>query len=253
MIGRVLLAVSWVAALLLGSNLFQISSWMLGDIAYHRGVAYTMQAGSLLGEGPYPGLLSYYGGLYPLLLGWAAALGGVSFDTVLSVASWGFALVWPAALLVLARRVWPADPLAHGIFVLIGTVAAPFTHRGLIWVDSVLASAQNTFPVYPRDVAILLVVLLAAAALSGDRRARVAGSGIILAGIVLVHLQIAILAGWLLVVWTAWRARREGPGGPIRELLAATVLALILSAWWWVPRLLAVIATRGVLLGGYPG
>jgi len=39
----------------------------------------------------------------------------------------------------------------------------------------VLASAQNAFPVYPRDVAILLVVLLAAAALSPSRRVRVAG------------------------------------------------------------------------------
>lgn len=252
-IGRSLLLVAWIAALLLGSNLFQISSWMLGDIAYHRGVALTMQAGSIQGEGPYPGLLSYYGGLYPLLLGWAAALTGASFDTVLSVASWAFALLWPAALLILARRVWPSDPLAHGIFVLIGTVSAPFTHRVLVWVDSVLASAQNTFPVYPRDVAILLVVLLAAAGLSADRRARVIGSGVLLAGIVLVHLQIAILAGWLLTVWAAWRTRREGVAGPFRELMASAGLALIVSAWWWVPRLMAVVATRGVMLGGYPG
>jgi hypothetical protein len=247
------LVTSWVAALLIGSNLFQVSSWMLGDIAYHRGVAYTMEAGSLQGEGPYPGLLSYYGGLYPLLLGAAAELFGASFDTVLSFASWGFALLWPAALWVLARRVWPGDGLAHGIFVLLGTIAAPFTHRVLVWVDSVLASAQNAFPVYPRDVAILLVVLLAAAALSPSRRARIVGSGVLLAGIVLVHLQIGLLAGWLLTVWAAWRARREGIGEPARELVLTGVVAAVVSAWWWMPRLLAVIETGGVLLGGYPG
>jgi hypothetical protein len=156
-------------------------------------------------------------------------------------------------LWLLARRVWPDDRLAHGIFVLLGTLAAPFTHRVLIWVDSVLASAQNAFPVYPRDVAILLVVLLATAALSADRRARVAGSGIILAGIVLVHLQIGLLAGWLLVAWSIWRARREGALGPFRELGAAAVLAAVLSAWWWLPRLAAVVSTKGLLLGGYPG
>ena len=252
-IGRGLLAAAFVAALLLGSNLFQVSSWMVGDIAYHRGVAYTMQGGALQGEGPYPGLISYYGGLYPLVLGLAAALSGASFDTVLSIFSWAFALLWPVALWILARRVWPGDLLAHGIFVLLGTVAAPFTHRVLVWVDSVLASAQNTFPVYPRDVAILLVVFLAAAALGSSVRGRVVASGILLAGIVLVHLQISILSGWLLAVWAVWRARREGLAGPFRELLATGGLALLLSAVWWLPRLQAVIATGGVLLGGYPG
>ena len=39
--GFLLVAFAW--ALLVGSNLFQVSSWILGDIAYHRGVAYTMQ------------------------------------------------------------------------------------------------------------------------------------------------------------------------------------------------------------------
>jgi hypothetical protein len=251
--GRALLVTAWIAALLIGSNLFQVSSWMLGDIAYHRGVAYTMQAGSLQGEGPYAGLLSYYGGLYPLVLGAFAGLFGASFDTVLSFASWGFALLWPTALLVLARRVWPEDGLAKGIFVLLGTIAAPFTHRVLIWTDSVLASAQNAFPLYPRDVALLLLVLLAAAALGPSRRARVIGCGVILAGIVLVHLQIGLLTGWLLTVWAAWRARREGIGGPFRELVLAAAVAVVVSAWWWIPRLLAVIQARGLLLGGYPG
>jgi hypothetical protein len=252
-LGRAMLATAWIVALVVGSNLFQVSSWIVGDIAYHRGVAYTMQGGALQGEGPYPGLISYYGGLYPLVLGWVAAVTALPFDTVLSVASWGFALVWPASLLVLARRIWPADPLAHGAFVLLGTTAAPFTNRALIWVDSVLASAQNAFPVYPRDVAMVLMVLLAAAVLDDRRAVRIVGGGLALAAIVLVHLQIAILAGWLLLVWTAWRARREGAVQPARELGGSLVLAAVVTAWWWLPRLAALVATRGVLLGGFPG
>ena len=38
------------------------------------------------GEGPYVGLLSYYGGLYPMAFGGLAGLLGVSFDLALSIA-----------------------------------------------------------------------------------------------------------------------------------------------------------------------
>lgn len=62
----------------------------MGDIAYHRGVAYTMQGAAWQGEGPYVGLLSYYGGLYPMVFGGLAGLFGASFDHVLSVGSWGW-------------------------------------------------------------------------------------------------------------------------------------------------------------------
>ena len=51
--GLIVLSLAW--ALVVGSNLFQISSWIVGDIAYHRGVAYTMQGIDWQGEGPYAG------------------------------------------------------------------------------------------------------------------------------------------------------------------------------------------------------
>ena len=92
-LGRALLVLSGVAALVLGSNLFQVSSWIAGDIAYHRGVAYTMQGGTWQGEGPYVGLITYYGGLYPLVLARLDTILGLPFDTVLSYMSWAFALV----------------------------------------------------------------------------------------------------------------------------------------------------------------
>jgi hypothetical protein len=251
--GRVLLAVSVVLAVVAGSNLFQVSSWMGGDIAYHRGVALTMQGADWQGEGPYVGLLSYYGGLYPLVLGQLAKLVNQPFDTVLSIVSWPFAILWPLSLWYLGRRIWPGSTFAVGVFVLLGTTAAPFTHRVLTWVDSVLGSAQNTFPIYPRDVAMMLLVVLAGLALSPDRRTRVVGSGLALAGMVLVHLQLAILAGWLLAVWALVHALRTRSTETLVEVAGPVALAAVVSSWWWIPRVAAFVKAGGLLLTGFPG
>src|SRR4029079_7529047 len=133
-----LLAVALAWPVVVGSNLFQVSSWILGDIAYHRGVADTMQGVAWQGEGPYVGLLTYYGGLYPLVLGRLAALTGQPFDTVLSVSSWGLARFCPGACWWLGRRIWSGGRIAVALFVLLATTAAPFTNRVLVWVDSPL-------------------------------------------------------------------------------------------------------------------
>src|SRR5258708_28974446 len=106
-VARAILLVAVVWSVALGSNLFQISSWIVGDIAYHRGVAYTMQGIAWQGEGPYAGLLSYYGGLYPLVLGRISGALAMPFDRVLSIASWGLAILWPLACWWLGRRIWP--------------------------------------------------------------------------------------------------------------------------------------------------
>jgi hypothetical protein len=245
------LAIVWGAVL--GSNLLQISSWIVGDIAYHRGVAYTMQGLAWQGEGPYPGLLSYYGGLYPLVFGRLAGWLALPFDTVLSVASWALSLLWPLAAWALGRRIWPGRPLTSALFVLLMVTAAPFTNRVLLWVDSPLVSAQNSFPTYPRDLALALVLVAAACTLSASRRGRVLGTGLALGGIVLVHLQIAIVTGWILGIWAASEAIRRRSWRPLAELAAAGATGVIVSAWWWIPRVAATLESGGLLLGGYPG
>ena len=248
-----LLGVALAWTVVVGSNLFQVSSWILGDIAYHRGVADTMQGVAWQGEGPYVGLLTYYGGLYPLVLGRLAALAGQPFDTVLSVSSWGLALLWPVACWWLGRRIWPGRPIAVALFVLLATTAAPFTNRVLVWVDSPLVSAQNTFPTYPRDLALVLLVLAAGSMLSASSRGRVLGTGLALGGAILVHLQIAILAGGILTAWCVLLAVRGRDRSPLLELAASGLIALAISAWWWIPRVVATFRSGGLLLGGYPG
>lgn len=252
-VARALLVLSFAWAAVLGSNLLQISSWIVGDIAYHRGVAYTMQGLAWQGEGPYVGLLSYYGGLYPLVLGRITALVALPFDTVLSVASWGLALLWPLSCWWLGRRIWPERPLSVALFVVLAVTTAPFTNRVLLWVDSPLASAQNAFPTYPRDLALMLVVLAAGAALSDRARGRVVGVGLAIGGIILIHLQIAIVTGWILAVWAFAVSARRRSLRPIVEIGAAGTIALLISAWWWLPRVAATLESGGLVLTGYPG
>ncbi len=249
----VLLGLAAVAALLVGSNAFQVAAWTGGDLAYHRGVALTMLGGNLQGEGPYRGLLTYYGGLYPLLLGWLTVLTGRPFDTVLSVVSWLGALAWPAALWLLGRRVWPGDRFAVACFVLLGTIAAPLTHRGPVWVNSVLASSQVAFPLYPRDVALTLLVVGAWAALGTTALLRVWLTGILLGLVVLFHLQIAVVGAGLLAVWRLSEAVRERSIRPAVELLGAGLAALVVAGWWLAPRAAAALVSGRLLLADYPG
>ena len=244
-------AFAWAGLVLSGP--FLVAEWIVGDIAYHRGVASTMIGAAWQGEGPFVGLLTYYGGLYPLLVGRLASAIDVPFDLVLSVLSWPFGLVWPAACWWLARRIWPGQPLPVACFVLLATVTAPFTHRVLLWVDSPLASAQDVAPLFPRDVALILLVVALGFVLDGRRRARVVGIGLSIGGIVLVHLQMALLAGFLVSVLAIAQSVRRRERGPLLELVAAGALALLVSAWWWIPRVAAAVASRGLWLGGYPG
>jgi hypothetical protein len=249
----VLVGLAIATALLVGSNGFQVAAWTGGDLAYHRGVALTMLGGNLQGEGPYRGLLTYYGGLYPLVLGWLTGLTGRPFDTVLSVVSWLGALAWPVALWLLGRRVWPGDRFAVACFVFLGTVAAPLTHRGPVWVNSVLASSQVAFPLYPRDVALTLLVVGAWTALGTAARLRVWLTGLVLGLIVLFHLQIAAIGAGLLGAWRAWEAVRGRSLRPIVELVAAGLTALVVAGPWLVPRAAAALASGRLLLADYPG
>lgn len=227
---------------------------MLGDLAYHRGVAYSMAAGMVQGEGPYAGLISYYGGLFPLVFGWAADAIGTSFDRVVSVASWLGGPLWVLASLVMAIRLWPGDRSTISIFVLLATVAAPFSQRAdQLWVESTLAGSSAYWPLYPRDVALVLVLLLVAVMLASRRWLRVGGAGLIVATMAMFHVQIAIVAGGFLALHAAWEARRTRDRFPLMEVGVAGIVALVAAAWWWLPRVEPTLASGGLLLSDYVG
>jgi hypothetical protein len=246
-----ILAVAAAIAVVVLSAGFYRSAWMLGDIAYHRGVAYTMQAGLLEGEGPFAGLTTYYGGLYSLGLGLVA--GSRPFDTVLSVVSWPATLMIPLALLIVGTRLWGRDRLAIALFVLLGTVGAPLHNdRSLVWVDSVLPMGSAFWPLYPRDVALALLVVGWWAVTSERRIVRVALLGLIVGLTATFHAQMALLLAWFVAVSAIVRCIRGRTLVPFLEGAAAGVISLAVSAWWWIPRVTAVQA-GGILLDDYPG
>lgn len=247
----ILLAATAGFALVVLTSGFYRSNWMLGDIAYHRGVAYTMQAGLWQGEGPFPGLVTYYGGLYPLGLGLLA--GTRPFDTVLSVVSWPAALLMPVAFLLLGTRLYGRDPLAIAMFVLLGTVGAPLhSDRNLVWVDSVLPMGSAFWPLYPRDVALSLLIVGFWASTSDRPLVRIAVTGVVVGLTATFHAQMALLLAWFVAVLFVARCVEGRSTRPFLEGLAAAGIALVVSAWWWLPRVSAVQA-GGLLLADYPG
>ena len=254
-LGIALVAISAAVALLLQSGPFKHLDWVLGDITYHRGVALTMQGDTWQGEGPLEGLISYYGGLYPLALGKGAAALGISFPDALSVLSWIATLTLPAALYLLARRIWRSDWLAVGLFVLMGTVVGPLTTGGsLLWVKGILPSAQNFWPAYPRDLALPLLMVALWAAMSERAAVRRLGAGVALAGTGLMQSQMGILAAALVCAWLAWRGWRDRAWRvAVLDVVAALSTAIALSAWWWLPRLDAALDSSRLLLEDQPG
>ena len=82
---------------------------------------------------------------------------------------------------------------------------------------------------------------------------RVLGVGVALGAVVLVHLQIALLAAGCSSPGRSSQAVRTRTARPILELAGAGLVAIAISAWWWVPRVAATIDSGGLLLGGFPG
>jgi hypothetical protein len=254
-LGGALLALTFLYALVFQSLFFEWSNTMGGDLDYHRGVAFTMSAGNWQGEGPVDGLISYFGGLFPFVLGWGSRLLDVSFDALLSVVSWPFALVLPLTLLWLGRRLWPNTWLEPAVLTFLGTVGSSlaFDDR-VIWVNSVLPSGANLWPVYPRDVALVLLIAGLAITVGGEQRWRSVAAGAMAAAAIGVHAQIGVYAVAVLLafgLWRAWPARalRRWAGDAL--LLAAT--ALVASAWWWVPRLDTALESGRLELLSFPG
>ncbi|MGE3621312.1 MAG: hypothetical protein AB7L84_12705 [Acidimicrobiia bacterium] len=218
----------------------------LGDLAYHRAVALSMSPGDLNGSGPYEGLPSYYGGLFPIA--WALAGGlGLDHEVVLSVVSWCEPALWVAAAAVLAAALWPGRRWAQLGFagLVVGSAGIGLPH-GQRWVDAPNLAGHVFWPLYPRDVAMMALMVAVAAAL----RRRPVVAGVVVGLAVAVQLQVGALAGGLCLL--ALATSGLGVRGLRRDGVVLAVAAALSSAWWWVPRAWWV-ARWGVDLAGYSG
>lgn len=248
-----LLAFTGLFALVVQTLLLHRSNAIGGDIEYHRGVAYTMAAGSWQGEGPIHGVMSYFGGLYPLTLGWGSRLLGVSFDSLLSVVSWPFVLALPAVLFWLGRRLWPGPLLEPAVLTFVGTIGSSLAlDDRATWVNSVLPSGSNLWPVYPRDVALVLVVAALALIVGPSSRGRTVAAGVIAGVAICVHAQIGAYGVVVLLayaLWRGWSRRRE----VVIDGLLVAGTAGVVSVWWWAPRVSLALDTGPLELRSFPG
>lgn len=252
---RVVLGAVLLFAVVVQSQLFAVVHDVRGDLAYHRGVALTMTAGSWQGEGPVAGVMSYFGGLFPLVLGWTAELTHADPDVLLSVVSWASTLTLPWVLLVVGRRVWPGAVLEPALLVLVGTVGSSLAlSRDAAWVYSVLPSGTNQWPLYPRDVAVVLLYAALAVALGGPSWRRVVATGLVCAVAVGTHAQVGIYATAVATALVAVVQRSTGATWSRTVLAAgaAGLTAVVASSWWWWPRMLLATDAGGVTLRSHP-
>jgi hypothetical protein len=127
-IGILLLVAVFLLALVGQSAFFESKhAFLLGDLPNHGGVALAMQASTFQGEGPHGGLLTYLGGLYPLVLSIMARVAGWTFDRTVTVISWPATLLIPAAFAFASSKLWPSKWAVIGSVTALAPFAAPFS------------------------------------------------------------------------------------------------------------------------------
>lgn len=200
-----------------------------GDLAYHLATARTMLRGAFNGSSPYLGMPAYYGGLFPLALS-CLGLAGVDPSKVLMAVSWFEPLFWLLGLAWLARALWPRIPAASLAFATL-TLFAGGTSLGLTdrWVNAPNIAGQVFWPMFPRDVAFVLLLVAVGAGL----RTRAVVAGVVSAVAISVQAQIGLYALALVIIGVL-----SGSPKPAlyRRLLTVTGIALFGSSWWWLPR-----------------
>jgi hypothetical protein len=221
--------------------------WFSGDLAYHIGVSRTITPAHLAGFGPYAGLPSYYGGTFPLALQVAHAF-SLSPEAALTTVSWFEPALWVASAGYLAVALWPAARSAQLTFVVLLIAGAGVGHSSSnVSVNAPTLSAQVFWPLYPRDLTIMLTLLAVGCALR--KRWVLAGvlSGLALATEVQIGVLCCLLTGLALV--TVHGVRRGGRYG-----LSSLAVAGLVSTWWWLPRVIWVAdygtALKGDAFGG---
>ena len=254
-VARLLIGGSFVFAIIGQTLLFHTAPLMGGDARYHRGVALTMSAGNFQGEGPIHGLITYFGGLYPLTLGWTSRILGMDFDRLVSIVSWFAVLALPYALLRLGRAIWTRGRIEVALLVFLGTVGSSLGGDVYArWVYSVLPSGSNTWPLYPRDVALVLLICALTLVIGQDSPKRVVGAALLAGLTICIHAQLGLYTVLVLFAHSGWQALHHRQlRAALRRAAVTAGIAFGVSAWWWMPRVAASLESSRLFLASYPG
>jgi hypothetical protein len=229
-----------LAALFIQGGVFNNKTWLwTGDTIYHRAVMAEVQAGEWLPGGPYAGLPAFYSPLFHYMAAAIGSLANIELTQAIRVISIIFAPLTPLAAFWLARVVGMDRPSA-----LVGAFFSTFagaikTTEDRVWVDALFVGQHNFFPVFPRDIAFLLLPLglgCVYRALVDGWRPGAALAGLAFGLMILAHTQTAVFAAPLIAIYfvLVLVLRRDLFRRMVTVSVVTSVVALAVSAFWWV-------------------
>jgi hypothetical protein len=248
-----------LAALLFQGGLFVQKTWLwTGDTIYHRAVMAEVQAGEILPGGPYAGLPAFYSPLFHYLAAGIGTLAQIELTEAIRVMSILVAPLTPLVAYWLAR-VLGLDRASALVGAFFATFAGAIkTTEDRVWVDALFVGQHNFFPVFPRDIAFLLLPLGLGCVYRGvvdGWRPGGALAGLAFGLMILAHTQTAVFAAPLIAIYLALVLvmRRDLLRRIIRVSLVTGTVALGVSAFWWVWQLVMIVQSRsfGVAMPAY--
>ena len=248
-----------LAALFIQGGVFVHKTWLwTGDTIYHRAVMAEVQAGEWLPGGPYAGLPAFYSPLFHYMAAAIGSLARIELTEAIRVVSIVFAPLTPLAAYWLAR-VLGLDRASSLVGAFFSTFAGAIkTTEDRVWVDALFVGQHNFFPVFPRDIAFLLLPL----GLGCVYRGVVDGwkPGGVLAGLafglmILAHTQTAVFAAPLIAIYFACVLvmRRDLFRPIVTVSIVTSAVALGVSAFWWVWQIVVILQSGsfGVAMPAY--
>jgi hypothetical protein len=243
----VLLGALALAALVAQGGLFVHKTWLwTGDTIYHRALMAEIQAGELLPGGPYAGLPAFYSPLFHYLAAALSSLAQIELTEAIRVLSIVFAPLTPLAAFWLGR-VLGLDRPAALVGAFFWTFAGALkTTEDRVWVDALFVGQHNFFPLFPRDIAFLLLPLGLGCVYRGvvdGWRPGAALAGLAFGLMILAHTQTAVFAAPLVAIYLALLLvmRRDLLPRIVRVSLVTGAVALAVSAFWWLWQLVAIV------------
>ncbi|MCC7370054.1 MAG: hypothetical protein IT306_16635 [Chloroflexi bacterium] len=229
-----------LAALFIQGGVFVHKTWLwTGDTIYHRAVMAEIQSGELLPGGPYAGLPAFYSPLFHYTAAAIGSLAHIELTEAIRVISIVFAPLTPLAAYWLARVLGLDRPSA-----LVGAFFSTFagaikTTEDRVWVDALFVGQHNFFPVFPRDIAFLLLPLGLGCVYRGvvdGWRPGGALAGLAFGLMILAHTQTAVFAAPLIAIYfvLVLLLRRDLFRPMVNVSIVTTAVALGLSAFWWI-------------------
>jgi hypothetical protein len=246
----VLLGAVALAALFIQGGVFVNKTWLwTGDTIYHRAVMAEIQAGEWLPGGPYAGLPAFYSPLFHYMTAAIGSLARIELTEAIRVVSIIFAPLTPLAAFWLAR-VLGLDRASALVGAFFSTFAGAIkTTEDRVWVDALFVGQHNFFPVFPRDIAFLLLPLGLGCVYKGiveGWRPGGALAGLAFGLMILAHTQTAVFAAPLIAVYflLVLVLRRDLLRPMIQVSIVTSLVSLAVSSFWWGWQLL-VLAQSG--------